>query len=104
MITPWQHADSYSGLHLYVIRLKLKEIGNTHRQVFEALRATGIDVNLHYIPVYRQPYYEQMGFKAGHCPEAEQYYAEAISLPMFPGLTEAQQDIVIEALRQATTK
>ena len=104
LITPWQHADSYSGLHLYVIRLKLKEIGNTHRQVFEALRATGIDVNLHYIPVYRQPYYEQMGFKAGHCLEAEQYYAEAISLPMFPGLTEAQQDIVIEALRQATTK
>lgn len=102
--TPWQHADSYSGLHLYVIRLKLTEIGKTHRQVFEALRTAGIGVNLHYIPVHRQPYYEGLGFKSGHCPEAEQYYAEAISLPMYPGLTEVQQDKVTEALRQATTK
>ena len=104
VITPWQHADSYSGLHLYVIRLKLKEIVSTHRQVFEALRAAGIGVNLHYIPVHRQPYYEGLGFKAGHCPEAEQYYAEAISLPMYSGLTEAQQDKVIAALHQTTTK
>jgi dTDP-4-amino-4,6-dideoxygalactose transaminase len=104
VITPWQHAEGYSGLHLYVIRLKLDKIASTHRQVFEALRATGIGVNLHYIPVHRQPYYEGLGFKAGHCLEAEQYYAEAISLPMYPGLTKAQQDKVIEALRQATTK
>jgi len=104
VITPWQNADSYSGLHLYVIRLRLAEIGKTHRQVFEALRAAGIGVNLHYIPVYRQPYYEDMGFKAGYCPEAERYYAEAISLPMYPNLTEAQQDKVIESLRVATTQ
>jgi len=104
VITPWQHPDGYSGLHLYVIRLKLAEIGKTHRQVFEALRAAGIGVNLHYIPVYRQPYYEDMGFKAGYCPEAERYYAEAISLPMYPNLTEAQQDKVIESLRVATTQ
>lgn len=104
VVAPWQHADSYSGLHLYVIRLKLAEIGKTHRQVFDALRATGIGINLHYIPVHRQPYYETLGFKAGHCPEAEQYYAEAISLPMYSGLTEAQQDKVVEALRQATEK
>ncbi len=104
VIAPWQHADSYSGLHLYVIRLKLGEIGQTHRRVFEALRNESIGVNLHYIPVHRQPYYEGLGFKAGHCPEAEQYYAEAISLPMYPGLTKTQQDKVIEALRQATTK
>jgi len=104
VITPWQHPDGYSGLHLYVIRLKLAEIGKTHRQVFEALRAAGIGVNLHYIPVHRQPYYEGLGFKAGYCPEAEQYYAEAISLPMYPNLTEAQQDKVIESLRVATTQ
>lgn len=104
VITPWQQADSYSGLHLYVIRLKLKEIDSTHRQVFEALRAAGIGVNLHYIPVHRQPYYEGLGFKAGYCPEAEQYYAEAISLPMYPGLTEAQQDEVVAALNLAITK
>jgi len=98
--TPWQHADSYSGLHLYVIRLKLAEIGKTHREVFEALRAAGIGVNLHYIPVHRQPYYEGLGFKAGLCPEAERYYAEAISLPMYPGLTEAQQGRVVAALTE----
>lgn len=103
VITPWQHADSYSGLHLYVIRLKLAEISKTHREVFEALRAAGVGVNLHYIPVYRQPYYEQLGFKAGHCPEGEQYYAEAISMPMFSVLTEAQQDQVVTALREVTT-
>ena len=100
VITPWQHADSYSGLHLYVIRLKLSEIGKTHREVFEALRAAGIGVNLHYIPAYMQPYYERLGFKAGYCPEAEQYYSEAISLPMYPGLTEVQQAQVISIVTE----
>lgn len=99
--TPWQHADSYSGMHLYVIRLKLADIGKTHREIFEALRTAGIGVNLHYIPVYWQPYYEKLGFQAGHCPEAELYYAEAISLPMYTALTETQQDQVAAALREA---
>ena len=99
--TPWQQPESYSGLHVYVIRLKLGEIQKTRRQVFESLRAADIGVNLHYIPVYRQPYYEERGFKSGHCPEAEQYYAEAISLPLYPSLTEAQQDHVINSLDQA---
>lgn len=71
----------------------------THREVFEALRAAGIGVNLHYIPVYRQPYYEKMGFKPVDFPEAERYYAEAISLPMYPELTERDQWTVIETLR-----
>lgn len=102
VITPWQHADSYSGLHLYVIRLKPAEIGKTHREVFEALRAAGIGVNLHYIPVHMQPYYQRLGFQAGHCPEAERYYAEAISLPMYPGLTEEQQAQVAHILDKAT--
>lgn len=96
---PWQHSNGYSGLHLYVIRLKLDEINKTHRQVFEALREAGIGVNLHYIPVYRQPYYERLGFKAGYCPDAEQYYAEAISLPMYPGLNEEQQNWVLDILK-----
>lgn len=98
VVTSWQHADSYSGLHLYVIRLKLDEIGKTHRQVFEALRAAGIGVNLHYIPVYRQPYYEGLGFNAGYCPEAERYYAEAISLPLYPDLSDCEQDKVVDIL------
>ena len=98
--TPWQHPDSYSGLHLYVIRLQLDQISKTHRQVFEALREQGIGVNLHYIPVHTQPYYQRMGFKAGDFQESERYYAEAISLPMFQTLTEVQQDLVIAALKK----
>jgi UDP-4-amino-4,6-dideoxy-N-acetyl-beta-L-altrosamine transaminase len=100
--TPWQHQDSYSGLHLYVIRLQLDKIRKSHREVFEALRAQEILVNLHYIPVHTQPYYEQMGFKVGQFPEAERYYSEAISIPMYPTMTEAQQDQVVDALREVT--
>jgi len=98
---PWQHPDSYSGLHLYVIRLKLDQIDRTHREVFEALRGQGIGVNLHYIPVHTQPYYQRMGFRAGDFPEAERYYAEAISLPMYPTMTESQQDQVVAAIAEA---
>lgn len=99
--TPWQHPDSYSGLHLYVIRLQLDKIGKTHRQVFESLREHGIGVNLHYIPVHTQPYYQAMGFQVGDFPQAEGYYSEAISLPMFQTLSDEQQDQVIAALSKA---
>jgi UDP-4-amino-4,6-dideoxy-N-acetyl-beta-L-altrosamine transaminase len=99
--TPSQHPDSYSGLHLYVIRLQLSRISHTHRRVFEFLRERGIGVNLHYIPIYHQPYYEQMGFSLGYCPQAEQYYSEAISIPLYPGLTESQQNLVVAAIREA---
>ncbi len=99
---PWQHPDTYSGLHLYIIRLQLDKMPHTsHRQVFDALRAGGVGVNLHYIPVHLQPYYAKMGFKLGDFPEAERYYSEALSLPMFPTLTEADQDRVVDQLRVA---
>ncbi|WP_315263880.1 UDP-4-amino-4,6-dideoxy-N-acetyl-beta-L-altrosamine transaminase [Pseudomonas fragi] len=98
---PWQHTDSYSGLHLYVIRLQLDKIQKTHRQVFEALRELGIGVNLHYIPVHTQPYYERMGFKPDDFPQSQSYYQEAISIPMFQTMTDEQQDEVIAALRVA---
>jgi len=101
VIIPWQHPDCDSSLHLYVIRLKGGGHGKTHREVFDALRASGIGVNLHYIPVYRQPYYERLGFKEGYCPNAERYYQEAISLPMYPGLTRHDQDSVVRALQTA---
>lgn len=101
--TPWQHPDGHTGLHLYVIRLKRNEIRQTHREVFESLRAAGIGVNLHYIPVYRQPYYEQLGFKEGYCQEAERYYAEAISLPMYVGLTTDLQEQVCDALKKSVS-
>lgn len=101
VVTPWQHPDSYSAYHLYVIRLKLDEINKTQRQVYASLQAADIRVNLHYIPVYRQPYYERLGFRSGYCPQAEQYFLEAISIPMYPGLTAAQQDWVVAALAEA---
>jgi UDP-4-amino-4,6-dideoxy-N-acetyl-beta-L-altrosamine transaminase len=97
---PWQHPDSYSGLHLFVIRLNLEQSKLTHRDVFEALRTNGIGVNLHYIPVHTQPYYEAFGFKENDFPEAMKYYVEAISLPMFHGMTVQQQDEVISVLKE----
>jgi dTDP-4-amino-4,6-dideoxygalactose transaminase len=101
VVTPWQHPDSYSGLHLYVIRLKLDEIAVGRREVFDRMRAHNIGVNVHYIPVHTQPYYRRMGFRPGDFPEAERYYREAISLPMYPTLTEADQDSVVSTLRGA---
>jgi UDP-4-amino-4,6-dideoxy-N-acetyl-beta-L-altrosamine transaminase len=98
--TPWQHPDGSSSRHLYVIRLKLDKIFKTHRQVFEELRKHGVGVNLHYIPIYSQPYYQNIGFKRDNFPEAEKYYAEAISLPMFYGLTDVQQDYVVTVLNR----
>lgn len=95
---PWQHPDGYSGLHLYVVRLSAEPTKAIHREVFERMRAEGIGVNLHYIPVYRQPYYERMGFKPEDFPEAESYYAEAITLPIYPGLTPDQQGEVVRRL------
>ena len=99
--TPVLPRDSYSALHLYVIRLRLNRIAFSHRQVFEALRAAGIGVNLHYIPVHTQPFYQDLGHRLGDYPEAERYYAEAISLPMFPTMTEADIERVAEAVKRA---
>ncbi|MDS1140032.1 UDP-4-amino-4,6-dideoxy-N-acetyl-beta-L-altrosamine transaminase [Pusillimonas sp. SM2304] len=99
--TPWQHPDGYSGLHLYVIRLKLNAIDKTHRQVFESLRQQKIGVNVHYIPVHTQPYYRDLCPDTDALAESESYYAEAISLPMYPGLAEHEQDAVVSALRAA---
>ena len=101
LITPWQNSHSYSAFHLYVIRLKLKEMHGTQRQVYDALNSAGILVNLHYIPVYLQPYYSQMGFRAGYGPQAEQFYSEAISIPLYPSLTEVQQDLVFTKIKEA---
>jgi UDP-4-amino-4,6-dideoxy-N-acetyl-beta-L-altrosamine transaminase len=98
---PWQHPDSYSGLHLYVIRLQLDKISKSHRQVFESLREQGIGVNLHYIPVHTQPYYAQMGFKPEDFPVAQDYYRGAISIPMFQTMSDEQQDQVVAAINQA---
>ncbi|ROM71351.1 UDP-4-amino-4,6-dideoxy-N-acetyl-beta-L-altrosamine transaminase [Pseudomonas brassicacearum] len=100
LVLPGLQPEAESAWHLYVVRLQLDSITLGHRQVFEGLRAAGIGVNLHYIPVHLQPYYRDLGFAAGDFPQAERYYAEAISLPMFPTLSDEQQDYVVEQLRQ----
>ena len=101
--TPWQHPDIYSGMHLYVVRLQLDKISKTHRQVFEELLEQGIGINLHYIPVHIQPHYQRMGHRLGDYPQAEQHYAEAISLPMFQTLSDSQQDQVVDVLSGVLT-
>jgi UDP-4-amino-4,6-dideoxy-N-acetyl-beta-L-altrosamine transaminase len=103
VVTPWQHSDTYSSFHLYVILLKTGRHNRSRNEVFESLRAHGIGVNVHYIPVHIQPYYKKIGFAPGDYPRAESYYSNAISLPIFYRLTENQQDAVVAGLRQAIT-
>jgi len=97
---PWQDPETYSAYHLYVIRLHLNQLQKSRKQIFEELRAAGINVNVHYIPVHTQPYYERLGFKAGDFPKAEEYYREALTLPLYYGLSEEDQDYVIERLKE----
>jgi dTDP-4-amino-4,6-dideoxygalactose transaminase len=98
---PWQHPDTYSALHLYVIRLNLDQIPISRKEVFISLQQQGIGVNVHYIPVHTQPVYKRMGFAVGDYPESEKYYAEAISLPIYAKMTDQQQDEVTSALHKA---
>lgn len=93
-------ADRSSAWHLYVVRV-LPDAGRDRGAVFAALRERDIGVNVHYIPVHTQPYYRRLGFRPGDYPEAERYYGEAISLPIYFGLSDAEQDTVVAALREA---
>lgn len=90
--------DAESAWHLFVVRLECDRILRSHREIFDGMRAAGVGVNLHYIPIHLQPYYRDLGFKQGDFPQAESYYAQALSLPMYPQLTDAQQDQVIASL------
>lgn len=95
----FQNPDSYSAYHLYVIRLKKEKTKKSQRLIYESLKASKIMVNLHYIPVYRQPYFERMGFSSDYCQNAEEYFSEAITLPLFPDLSDMQQSYVIDKLK-----
>ena len=97
---PYRSKDNYSAFHLYVIRIELNKTNKPHRKIFSEFREKGIGVNLHYIPVHIHPYYQSMGFNLGDYPESEAYYSEAISLPIFPSMTEEQQDVVVTTLRE----
>lgn len=94
---PGRLAGAASAWHLYVIRL---QEAASRRRVFDGLRAAGIGVNVHYIPVYHHPDYRRLGFDAGYCPNAEDYYARAITLPLYPALTDDQQQFVVSRLRE----
>jgi UDP-4-amino-4,6-dideoxy-N-acetyl-beta-L-altrosamine transaminase len=100
IVVPYQSLDSYSALHLYPIQIKQDKIKRTHHEVFQALWENDIGVNIHYIPVHTQPYYENMGFKKGDYPNAESYYENAISIPMFQGLAIEMQDEVVNVLKK----
>lgn len=100
VILPYQLENTYSGLHLYVICLKLDELKKTRKEIFTELREKGLGVNIHYIPVHTQPYYKQLGFKQGDFPEAELYYTTAISLPMYPDLTQEQIHYIYTTLKE----
>jgi UDP-4-amino-4,6-dideoxy-N-acetyl-beta-L-altrosamine transaminase len=101
LTSPWQHPDGYSAFHLYVVRVDPTKA--TRRHVFDLLRAANIGVNVHYIPVHIQPYYRRLGFTDGMFPESEQYYSEAISLPMFASMTNELQGRVVDVVRKAVS-
>lgn len=100
IVIPKQIDDSYSGRHLYVIRLKQNEVSLSHQNLFTLLREKGVGVNLHYIPIHTQPYYKELGFDEGQYPEAEKYYQEAISIPLYHTLTEENQLYIVNVIKQ----
>ena len=99
LVLPWQDPDTYSGLHLYVVRLS-DEASVSRLDAFTRLRDAGIGVNVHYIPIHTQPYYAKFGFQPGDFPNAMHYYASAISLPLYPTLSHEQQLVVVAALKK----
>jgi UDP-4-amino-4,6-dideoxy-N-acetyl-beta-L-altrosamine transaminase len=97
-VTPQQHPDTFSSFHLYPIRVRSGVVGQSQAGISRSLVDAEIHINHHYIPVYRHPYFESLGFRAGYCPEAEEYFRQTISLPMFPALSALEQKRVIELL------
>jgi dTDP-4-amino-4,6-dideoxygalactose transaminase len=100
IVTPYQLPDTNSGWHLYIIQV----LNCDRKAVFEKLRENGIGVNVHYIPVYQHPYYRQHGYQDVCCPVAEEVYSHIISIPIYPGLTDAQQDEVIQKIKALLSK
>ena len=103
LLLPYQHPDSNSSYHLYPIRVPALNNKLNQSNVYSKLINSGINVNIHYIPVYLQPYYHELGFRRGHCPEAEKYFTEAISIPIYPDLSVEAQDQVIERILEIIT-
>lgn len=100
LVRPWEDPQSRSAYHLYVVRLRLQDLTRSRRAILESMRAEGIEAHVHYIPVHLQPFYQRLGFRRGAFPVAEAYYEEAMTLPLFPSLSEGEQQWVVDALRR----
>lgn len=97
---PYQNTDTDSSWHLYIVRVDFNKIKKTKKEIFAEMKAKGVCLNLHYIPVHTQPYYQNLGFKNGDFPVSEKYYEEAFTLPLYYSLTDEQQDCVVSALKE----
>lgn len=97
---PYQNPDTDSSWHLYIVRVDFNKIKKTKKQIFAEMKAKGVCLNLHYIPVHTQPYYQNLGFKHGDFPVSEKYYEEAFTLPLYYSFTDEQQDCVVSALKE----
>lgn len=97
---PYQNTDTDSSWHLYIVRVDFNKIKKTKKEIFAEMKAKGVCLNLHYIPVHTQPYYQNLGFKYGDFPVSEKYYKEAFTLPLYYSLTDEQQDCVVSALKE----
>ncbi|MBK1725459.1 UDP-4-amino-4,6-dideoxy-N-acetyl-beta-L-altrosamine transaminase [Halorhodospira neutriphila] len=100
VVTPWQHPETESAWHLYVVRFSVQQDSHTRRKVFEDLRSTGVGTNVHYIPVHTQPHYQNLGFSHSDFPIAEEFYSNVLTLPLFPTMKEDQQEYIITALSE----
>ncbi len=100
VITPFEAEFSNSGWHIYVIKLKLELLNATRKEIFEALQAENIGVNVHYLPVYLHPYYKKLGYSKGICPNSEELYDKMITLPLFPSMTKKDMDDVVKAVKK----
>ncbi len=98
--TPYQDPNAYSSYHLYLIKLNIDELKKSQIEIYKELRDDGILVNLHYIPVYLQPYYLKLGFKKGYCPESENYFKSILSIPIYTSLSNEKQDMVYKSFEK----
>ena len=98
IIRPHQDQDSYSALHLYPIQIELNKVNKSRKQIFNELRQNGIGVNVHYIPIHTQPYYQQQGFELGDFPNAEDFYGRAIGIPLYPSMNKQDQSVVVTTI------
>lgn len=97
---PYQNPDTDSSWHLYIVRVDFNKIKKTKKDIFAEMKAKGVCLNLHYIPVHTQPYYQNLGFKNGDFPVSEKYYKEAFTLPLYYSLTNEQQEYIVNSLKE----